>query len=1408
MIHSVMPHHVKDAIRRYTNGGPIMPDDVRQELEEFTTSLNNPNISSEDKTFFERAIQSIKSKYPTNEQVQVAEEHSGTLDDLYGGNFYKNNPGKLLGKTEVGKDRWGKEIFYQKGDIAILETIEVQTDFGKFINNRSIGVSAIKDDVRTQIVEPSVEAFVNTIIEQSNVEIGKKAVRTRKKKTETPIVAEREVEEIPVQSYKEIYKQLNSNITNEELKAYIWYKQNIGQELSNEWYGIAYELPDNRSDEQKLNDWVRDGLLFYFQGEYLPLPLYASGNIYEKIKLIVNTGDNDGADVEFITNTYGEAVLKKQLEVLNGAFNTVYSNRLIITGNDEGNSLILKPISKFAKSFTIDSTESMSEFKWWGDDDKPKFDKVEGRDYQKKTYSKLSLTDAFCLWLTENRTKLELKGNITYYDIIYFYIEKRTKQAPSYLDEVQEAAFKAQLERTKSKSRTEGNRLFLEFLNSELSLNQKVTVETSWNAQYNNYLKPDYTKIPVAFNITGRFFDEEPFIVKPEKREAVSFIFNEGSGCLAYDVGVGKSLSAIMIMEQFIVAGYAKRPFLVVPNQTFKQWLSEIKNALPHRKVNGLYNLGEKFRAEIMDENGEIQMVDEGSITVLTYEGFERIGFNDQTQSLLMDSLYEILNQGGADEVMSDKKRASFREKLEEIIGKGLKGTNVEIEALGLDFVCFDEAHALKKVFTSVKGEVEEGEKKARKSYDLQSGTPSATALKGFMISHYILQNNNYRNILMLTATPFTNSPLEVFSMLSIVAYHHLKKLGINNINDFFDNYIGVESELVINHKLQPVFKQVVKGFNNLSALQKIIFRFFNYKDGDDVGVVRPNKWVIPYTTKLENGEVIHLPENEQVTCNIEMSGIQKQYMDDVIAYAEGKIELGAATNIGEESETQGAHDVGTVISEGALQKDEKAGVRALRSMNFSRNIALSPYLYEHSTLGTPTYSDYINTSPKLKYVMECILSVKKYHEDHNEPISGQVIYMDRGLEYFNLLKDYLVYEVGFKNHEVAQITSGMNADKKRKVQDSFLGRRYNETTQEYENITDDERVKVLLGSSSIKEGINLQTKSTMMYNCFLDWNPTDLLQLQGRIWRQKNEFMNVRIVNPLVIDSIDIFMFQKLEEKTARINSIWSNNNKSVFKLEEINPEEIKSALIKDPKVIAALEVEIKDVKIQDEMNSIKTVNQRLEDYLKNVYQYTNWKDETNALINEYAPSKKSDTYDAKVNYMANLFRQEYPKDGEGKVMLGYQDSNYRMDEMYKKFGVDGISSLDKPDRPYWFPRVVEAKRLIEKDNKELLAPRNIKSDSIRDYISSTDAKIAKLEEEKKYLKSEEYVDKRTKEIVAERERTKFVLKSIPQLISEFERLNYLLSIKRPKKPVVIEEVHSVANILNKLYKAAELLN
>lgn len=1395
MIDSINLNDIKNQITLYKKGGSVMPVDVKEDLKEFEESLKTAT-SDIDKKFFIQSIEKIKSSYPNNEDINFINDTDGSIEDLHSGNFYKNNPDKLLGETAIVKDRYGKMVQILNGDISVLKAIDVNIDFDQFKKATDVGVSETSKSIDEKLIKEENSAFVKDTIKKSIKDVGRKSVK-KTKKEQTEVVDS----ETKIQTYKDIFEKYNKYISKEELRAYLFYKEEIGHPLSETWYDLAEVSSDNRSRTDKIKNWLKTGVLFYFNGEYLPLPVYASGNIYDRISRIVKTGDNSGQDIDFIVKNYGNESLEHHLRVLNESFSQVYKNRLILTGNEDENSLILKPVSKFCKSFQITESNTYPKFKWWVKNNKVDYNKRDGREYQKRDIDSLSLTEAFCLWLIVNSNKISIKGGITFDDIIYFYIERRTKQAPSHLSPAQESLWKANLLRTKSLSASEGNRLFLIFLKEELTLNQKVQIETQWNAQFNNYLKPDFNKIPVAFNLAESFFGEEPFEVKPEKREAVSYIFNEGSGCLAYDVGVGKSISALMIMEQFMVAGYCKRPFLVVPNQTYKQWLSEIKNALPHRKTNGLFNLGVDIIDNVKDENNNVIKVDEGSITVLTYEGFAKLGFNSETESALTKELYEILNQGGAEEVMSEKQKVGFYEKLEKLIGKGLKGTNVEIESLGFDFVCFDEAHALKKVFTTVKGEQVEGEKKAKKNYQIQSGSPSDTALKGFMISQYILRNNKFRNVLLLTATPFTNSPLEVYSMLSLVAYQQLDKLGLKNINDFFDNFIDVSSELVINHKLQPQYKEIVKGFNNLPSLQKIVLRYFNYKDGDDVGVVRPNKFVIPYTKKLVNGVIEKLSKDEEITSYIELSELQKRYMDEVIAYAEGKLELshksGDVDDLDEGEDTNGES-----VDENALDSKAKAGVRALRSMNFSRNIALSPYLYEYRDVNNPTYKQYINTSPKLKYVMECIKSVKNYHIKNNEPMSGQVIYMDRGLKYFNLIQDYLIYELGFEKHEVGQITAKMDVAKKRQTQDSFLGRKYNEELQDYEPISDAQRIKVLLGSSSIKEGINLQKKSTCLYNCFLDWNPTDVIQLQGRIWRQQNEFMNVRIVNPLMIDSIDIFMFQKLEEKTARINTIWSSDGRSVLKIEDIDTEEIKMALIKDPMVLAKLKSEIFTVKLADEKNALGVINKRLEDYDYNVYTLSEREKEINKIIENYLPNKKEDTLISKINALITFYKNDYPKDINGKIMLSQYDRKYNLDDVLEELKIkeSDISNIEKPNSDWWFKSVVEAKRLIEKENKDLLTVRNINPDKVKDAIQENKHKVLSIDKELEYLKSTDYLKVEAEKIINEREKNKVDIKTIEENVNNFGRLNYLLSIKRVKTPTVSKPIEIKTIDLSKL--------
>lgn len=1324
------------------------------------------------------------------ELVTEPEEIKSGINLLGGGAWYVLHPDKLLGDTVIEKDRYGKDIKVVVGTIANLSAIDAADDFMQFVKAENIGVSTIAPNISELATLPDQAEFIESVIEKSNADIGAKAVRKVRK---AQIVASEAITPSfeNIQTYETIFRTLNPAITSEELKAYIWYKADIGQRLSDEWYRLSGLYLDTRSEEQMVRDWVDSGVLCYYDGQLLPSVLYLSGNIYSKISRIVKAGENSGQDIDVIVGRYGQAVLGNQLAAINAKYSELYSKRLLLTGNEDGNSLIIKPISDIARDFTITSLQEFETFKWWEKGGKPNWEREDGSQWHKVIFERLSLTDAFCFWLLNVGRGLDIKGNITYRDIIYFYIDGRTKVTPAeFRDTPKEAEFKAQLARTKSKAMSEGNRLFLVFLNEQLEINDRIRLETAWNSSFNNYIAPDFNKIPVAFNVAKEFGGEIPFVVKPEKREAVSFIFNEGSGCLAYDVGVGKTMSAIMATEQFLVAGYCKRPVIVVPNQTYKQWISEIRGILPHRKINGLFNLGVDFLEETYDEEMNPTAVAEGSISVITYEGLKAIGFNEETESKLMNELYEILNQGDAEGQMSkkrsEKKVEGFRAKLESLIGRGLKGTVVPIETLGFDYICLDEAHAVKKVFTSVKGETGEDGKKERNPYSINSGTPSDTALKAFMLAQYILRTNNYRNVVMLTATPFTNSPLEVFSMLSMLAYHQLKEYRINNIKDFFDTYIDANTELTINHKLQPQYKQIVKGFNNLPALQRLVLRFFNYKDGDDVGVVRPNKIVIPYLKQMVNGIVVDLPENDRVPSYIELNAIQQGYMDEIIAYAEGKSEIDSNGVIGEDQdgpETSMVDTEAQVVSESHLSSEEKSGVRALKAMNYSRNLALSPFLYEHNRLGKPTYKSYVETSPKLQYVMDCIASVKKYHEKNGEPVSGQVIYMDRGVQYFPLLAEYLQKVIGFEPHEIGMITSkGMSVDKKRAVQDGFLGRKYNEKTKEYEDIPDSQRIKVLIGSSSIKEGMNLQKKSTVLYNCFLDYNPTDMIQLQGRIWRQQNEFLYVRIVNPLMIDSIDIFMFQKLEEKTSRINTIWSNDGRSVLKIEEVNPSEIKYALIKDPEIIAKIEVDEKSVHFQDDIKSNEVLAERLRNYINASGRINSNLTELTDLYRKFISDKQASA-DIMVKALGRFFSLDNPKDKDGRVMISDYDRKYNMRQMVEKYGE--ISPMQKPYRPYWWDYFVVALRLVEKENRDLLTPRSIDKANVDAYIDFLENSNKEIAAQMEFLKSPDYVQTRVAEIVTYRENNKIEIMGVAQLVEKFATLNHLLSEKRIKKPV-----------------------
>lgn len=1402
------------------NQGESLFGEKPSKEEIFTAHIKN-KINPEERALIENSVKNIKSM---SEPIQKPKP-SG--NPFINGNFFKENQSNILAEQSESTDRWKKSITVYKGSLEDVKRIDaVLTQVVAMPEENSPLVSIINEPVTT-VTDTNLSVIDNLekAVTETKIEQPKKAERKAKAKKEHLPVAEEELTDI--YSVREVWEMLNPEISIQELCVFMWWKNKAGRRIKSEaWIELTgmSESELYHNDDINVPNWVNQGLLYYFDGELLPAYLYLAENVYDKknrLQIIdVPEGEDakngevefyrSGADTKTIIDRYGIDVYNNQLTALNEIFKIQYDKRLLIKGEKtkDGEELVINPVSKFAKELMIKTLAEGNPFKWkkitaggnkrFG---KPDFFVTYVKDQDKVEFPELSLSDAFCYWLRTDDT-IQFQKGMNYADIIKIYIQ--SANAPATTAEVNfEGKYvgaqltlkkkeEAEWERLKSKTKTEGDRLFLIFLDTQLTVNDKVKVETKWNRDFNGYVKINYNKVPVAFPC-NKYDMGKPMEIKPEKREAVAFAFSEGSGLLAYDVGVGKTPSAIFTICQFIETAQATRPLLVVPNQTYKQWISEFKKFAGHIRINEFYNLDANYIADWQDVNGVTQKVAPGSVSIITYEGMVRLGFNEETITKLKPEVGAILFQqvqGDASDKKKDREAEKLESKIEAMIGKLLAKTSINIEDLGFDFISFDEAHACKKVFTNVAGEKEENlgnsgkESKSVVRYKIQSGAPSSRGVKGFMLCQYI-QNNFAGNTLLLTATPFTNSPLEVYSMLAMVAYNKLKKMQLDNLNVFFDTFVATSYEMIINSKLKPERKQVILGFNNLISLQTLIRRFMNYKTGEEVNVPRPNKIVLPLRSKLIDGLRINLSDDEKIETILPLSPLQAELMLGIKEYANGKVseEVMCSGALLEEDENEDAiTSEGVEIDEDVMTSDEKVGVRLLKAMNHARNLALSPYIFSCSGLGTPTAEKYINTSNKLSYVMQCIKTIKEYHEKEKTDMSGVVIYMDRGVEYFRLIREYLITNLGFADHEVGVISSKLivpvpakipKDEHKEYVKNLFLGERFNHATLEMEKLSGKERCKVLIGSSTIKEGINLQKHSSVLFNCWMDWNPTDIQQLEGRIYRQGNKFKTVRIVNPLMIDSMDIFMFQKLEEKTSRINTIWANEGRvNVLKTEEFNPKDLKYSLIKDAVVLAEMELleigEKIDEDIADAENKIKR-NEKIQGYASTIeYHFEDLAEK----VHKYRPladGQPERSLEANLRLYQEVLKKQ--TDAKGKKMeYVYQRDKKKIEEGY-------YSEMQPESKWYFFDDLNWANRGMVHEKRNYLVPNGIEVSELDAFTEKIKKDIEVMKANKMAAVSEDAIKMKAQEIMEARAANNVREKTVEECVTDFKKLNSLLS-------------------------------
>lgn len=564
-------------------------------------------------------------------------------------------------------------------------------------------------------------------------------------------------------------------------------------------------------------------------------------------------------------------------------------------------------------------------------------------------------------------------------------------------------------------------------------------------------------------------------------------------------------------------------------------------------------------------------------------------------------------------------------------------------------------------------------------------------------------KKSDSKNVLMLSATPFTDHPLQVISVLGLSNKEMLTSNGIKNSYDFFINYVREAYQYGVKHNGDIGLFPTIEGYYNSKALSNLITNISNVKITDAaIEKTRPIKAVIPQEKVDADGDAQvtasgkYFSELDNVSSRVGLSDIQKEMQGIILDYLRDDNEtrtlsemfpfeanqsgdsVDSDTDVKEyisekrkeindlkkEGNFEAVQDIVTdmeasllinysgnknlinlikktridVLGESkedvneefatsesdvdlsAVSKDKVIQAKAITCQSVQEQLVISPYFVkvgkegEYSYRGLPDLSSdpakiFVENSPKLLFIVKAIQSTLDYQKEQLakgeiEKIGGQVVYFNKikfsygGKTYnaFNLLAEYITrfvdgisdetFEKSGEFTEVAIIAGKSVKDESSKNKKGEITRRGKVLVK---NQFNNGKVKVLLGSKAIKEGIDLQGNSHTMYIAQAEFSPTVSMQLEGRIWRQKNPYDNVRIVYVLALNSIDAFVYDKLNRK---INNIKRMLEAGVYDMNTtqftMNARERLLSLITDPDLLTKIEFYQRKSELSNNVNRL----------------------------------------------------------------------------------------------------------------------------------------------------------------------------------------------------------------------------
>lgn len=680
-------------------------------------------------------------------------------------------------------------------------------------------------------------------------------------------------------------------------------------------------------------------------------------------------------------------------------------------------------------------------------------------------------------------------------------------------------------------------------------------IEDAYNRENNGYVAPDYNKARYLIRDTIEAFRQAGYPLRSNQEQWVTQALIEGIGINAHDVGGGKTMAALALAHALKARGVCKKPMFVVPAKTITtSWLNSANGAqklFPNAKIVNLGNLPADKRTKMLFDLSNSN----ADFVFISHEGFESIQLpQDMEVQALRDYMHSLID--GVTEDRNDAKKVDAMQAYIRQIKREQRDTRLTFDKLGVDCLIVDEAHNFKNVGVSSRMDRKGLGKPFSAKIDKATKRVSITSHRAHDFrfkADYITSRNNGRNVFLLTATPTPNKPIELYTMLRHMGERVLGDYGIHNDRDFANRFFETGERMVSRASGGSRPGEILIALKNVYELKAIMGRYI-----DRI----PMEWFSErYNIPLPNETV----ETKFVDMSTDMEMVQQEISERVAA---------AAANVGN------AHEgMDTVI--GAF-------------MN-GRDAAVAPYVY--GGRHTRVHVEGRTHDPKTdKIELACQLVTHEVQQgiDEGKPRTA-LIFTDvmggtEGRPFIPTdIKESLVAR-GFKPSEIAIVTGSLITDPetgrevqasgakaielKGRIQDMFAPKSPGKGADGKDIPPGKPTIKVVIGSTStIGEGLNLNTWTSLAINLDVPLTHGALAQRRGRMVRFGNQHGDVRTVNIMTRGSFDTLSYGIMANKVGWNSAIWKTDVADRISVEEemangigIDPRRIIIESLRDP--------------------------------------------------------------------------------------------------------------------------------------------------------------------------------------------------------------------------------------------------